>query len=304
VRIEAMVTAACSTAIAVSTFMSAVRRQEEARRRIAPGGTDVLDDGCGGQIEYTISDTAEQWSRPVIVCENGLGAPLESWDWIAQELRDEFTIVRYHRRGYGRSTSFMRPADAIMTLLDAVSPDVPISFVTHSMGALVTANSLNESPDLRDLTRTVIMVDGTDAELLGTHRESQHSLGRYRQMSMQEGLASLTGFSRWTASKIENDVNYRATVQKSFLTTSSSPRTLITAYREYMSEPLIGQELIASCRFSKLVVAAGDNVTQQRKFAGRTNSSFSVIDGSNHRSIIGKVTYARALADLIRRMAR
>ncbi|MGL5862550.1 MAG: hypothetical protein ACRCY9_14960 [Phycicoccus sp.] len=172
------------------------------------------------------------------------------------------------------------------------------------MGALVTANVLAESPDLRDRTKTVVMVDGTDAELLGAHRRPGPDLGRYRQMSMQEALASITGLSRWTAGKIENDVNYRATVQKSFLTTSSSPRTLVAAHREYVAEPLSGQGLMVSHPFPKHVIAAADNEKQQRRLAHRTGSSFSVVRGSNHRSVIGKIAHAREVADGIRKAMR
>lgn len=164
----------------------------------------------------------------------------------------------------------------------------------------MTANAIVESPRLRQQMRAVFVIDGTDAELLRNTRESPENLGRYRQMSIQEALASFTGVSRWTPHKVESDVNYRSTVQRSFLTTSTSPRTMIAAHREYMNEPLSGQAAMASHDFDRYVIAAGDNKIQQQELARRTDSTFSFVGGSNHRSIIGKTTFATTVARTVR----
>ncbi|RBM19624.1 alpha/beta fold hydrolase [Streptomyces sp. PT12] len=300
-RLESMVGSALAGALTVSTFVAATRRQEEARRRRAPGGTSVLADRIGGEIEYVLSGPPPAGGCPVIVCENGLGSPLESWDWIVQELQEEFTLLRYHRRGYARTSSVHRPAALIESLLEGLFGSVPVlCFVSHSIGSLVTANVLHESPRLRQRTKAVFTIDGTDATLLETARNSPEGLGRYRQMSIQEGLASVTGLSWWTVNKMAIDVNYRARVQESYLVEASHPRTLFVAHREYLNEPLIGQEALASYEFDRHVIAAGDNVTQQRELAKRTAADFSFIEKSNHRSIIGKITFARTVARTVR----
>jgi len=49
-----------------------------------------------------------------------------------------------------------------------------------------------------------------------------------------------------------------------------------------------------------LVLAAADNVAQQKDFAARIGATFAVIPGSTHRSVLGKIEYATVLADHVR----
>lgn len=85
----------------------------------------MLDAGAGGEIEYVLTEGDAPEGRPLIVCENGLGAPLESWDWILHHLHGDFSVLRYHRRGYSRTNSVERPAVILERLLDALAPAKP-----------------------------------------------------------------------------------------------------------------------------------------------------------------------------------
>lgn len=248
----------------------------------------------------TVHALAVDGSKPIVICENGLGSPLESWDWIEEELCEDFPVLRYHRRGYARTKSRLRPAQLLETLLREIAPGRPIIFLSHSIGALIAANAINESEELRDRVVGLYMLDGTDARLLKASRDSPPSIGQYRQMTMQEMLASVTGLNRWTVSKIERDVEYRPDIQRSYLVTSGGVRTLLSAQAEYLQEPLNGQEQLVDFQIALHVLAAADKVQQQENLAQHLGASFGVIDGSAHRSIIGRFHCAREVVRQVR----
>ena len=41
--------------------------------------------------------------KTVLVIETGIGSSFYDWHSIVQELKEDFTIVLYHRLGYGKS---------------------------------------------------------------------------------------------------------------------------------------------------------------------------------------------------------
>jgi pimeloyl-ACP methyl ester carboxylesterase len=298
-RFESLVAASTVGVLGVSSVVAMSRRREEYLRRLAPGGTATLADSFGLELEYSLTGPEDPADSPLVVCENGLGSPLEAWDWLVQELHGKSQVLRYHRRGYFRSTTRLDPDQALEFLLNAVAPRRPLMFVSYSIGALVTANVLKDSPSIRSRTVAVYIVDGTDADLLRESRRSRESLARYRQTSLQEGLSALTGMNRWTAGKTEADFNYRASVQKSVLNGSTMPRTLITAHREFVRTPVNGQAEMPGHGIAIQVIAAGNNAGQQKVLANKLGATLSVVEGSNHRSILGKASFARSVASTI-----
>lgn len=291
-------------ALTVSSAHALMCRRGEVRRRTGSPLVQLLPDGAGGQVECSLiaPDVSE---RPIIVFETGLGAPFESWDWLVQLLTGDYWLLRYHRRGLGRTRTRLRPGALVAHLLQQPDlPDQPVHLVGHSLGGLVLANNLSESPELRARTRSATMIDATDAELLGAERQERSKVRQFRQYCFQEGLAAVTGVGRWTANPVETEVNFRATTQRAFLTESSRPRTLRTAVREHAHEPLDGQRHLAGLPITKTVVAAADNVIQQRRLAERLGADLVVVPGSSHRSIIGRYAPATRVAATIREVAR
>lgn len=294
-------------ALTVSSTHALMRRREEVRRRTASPLVQLLPDGAGGQVECSLI-APEVAERPIVVFETGLGAPFESWDWLVQLLTGDYWLLRYHRRGLGRTRTRQRPGALVTRLLEhpdlADLPDQPVHLVGHSLGGLVLANNLLESPRLADRTVSATMIDTTDAELLHAERQERSKVRQFRQYCFQEGLAAVTGVGRWTANPVETEVNFRATTQRAFLTESSRPRTLRTAVREHAHEPLDGQRHLAGLPITKTVVAAADNVIQQRRLAERLGADLVVVPGSSHRSIIGRYAPATRVAATIREVAR
>lgn len=283
--------------------MAYVRSEEEFGRRGGLKGTKIHVDSEGRNIEFDYTKQRSGPPRPILILENGLGSPLESWDWICHFLRPDFDILRYHRRGYGRTKSLMRPADILEELLRELSPTGPIVFISHSVGALVTANAISESRYIQKRTQDIFIVDGTDDQLLTIDRSTKQRSGRFKQTIVQEAIGSVTGLNRWVTSSVERDVEYRPDIQRSFLITASCVRTQVAALREYLSEPVGHQEDLGSMGISQHVLAAADNVEQQTSLATRLGADFTVVPESSHRSIIGKLSCAEVVAENVRKNA-
>ena len=287
-------------ALAVSAGNAHLRRGEELRRRASSPMVRQVNDGEGGSVECSASVSPDP-ERPVVVFETGLGGSVDGWDWFQQSLSEDLTLLRYYRRGHGRTRSRLRPGALVLRILDELDlSSRSIHFVGHSLGGLIIANSLWEFPALADRVSSVTLIDSTDAELLGKERAEASEVRRFRQYCFQEGLASVTGLNRWTGSPVEMEVNLRATAQKAFMTESSRPRTLMVAVREHTHEPLVGQVHLASLPIVKSVLAASDNVIQQRRLADKLSAEFVVIPDSSHRSVIGRYSSAMTVAKHIR----
>nr|WP_091734673.1 alpha/beta hydrolase [Microbacterium azadirachtae] len=296
-KLEQAVSIGVTAALGVSAALAFARHEEEFARRLGLKGTSVVDDHAGKHIEYDVSIKP---GAATIIFESGLGSPLESWDWIWQDLRPHFTLLRYHRSGIGRSTSRLRPAQMIELLLSRFVADGPVLIVSHSIGAVIAANAIAESDVLRSRLEGIYMVDATDAELLGRERNTPASVGQYHQMTLQELLSAFLGTNRWTVNKIERDVAYLPDPQRAYVVTSAMPRTLLAAQREYDLEAVDNQSSLASLPIARHVLAASDNVKQQQALASRLDASFHVIAGSSHRSILGKPTPAASVSEIIR----
>jgi 3-oxoadipate enol-lactonase len=83
--------------------------------------TIKTDDGCQIHVEIAGSETA-----PALMLSNSLGTDLHMWDDQAQEFAKHFRLIRYDRRGHGKSEvprgpySFDRLGRDILAVLDAL----------------------------------------------------------------------------------------------------------------------------------------------------------------------------------------
>jgi 3-oxoadipate enol-lactonase len=82
------------------------------------------------QLHYRIDgDTEDGGSKPWLMFCNSLGTDLHMWDTQARELSDRFRVLRYDRRGHGRSTAPSAPftlsdlGKDVLALLDALQID-------------------------------------------------------------------------------------------------------------------------------------------------------------------------------------
>ncbi|MEV5985547.1 alpha/beta hydrolase [Streptomyces sp. NPDC052051] len=298
-KFERQVLAAFGAAAVVSAYISYIQMEEEYTRRHGLKGTSVVDGPDGRGIEYTFTSRGHGAHTPVVVLESGLGAPLESWDWVADLLAEDFRILRYHRSGYWRSKSTSRPAGMLEHLLHRYAPDGDVILCGHSMGALAAMNAFAESAYLRGRTRALHIVDGTDAVLLDEDRASKRRVGRYNQDTARRMLGAVLGTTRWLTSPAERELEYRPDIQLAYLASMSSPQMLLTARREYLNEPTHGQQFLANSDVRRLVISAGNNAEQQKKLSQRIAADFHVVPESGHRSIVAKRPFAKQVARVI-----
>ncbi|MEV6806805.1 alpha/beta hydrolase [Streptomyces sp. NPDC051132] len=284
----------------VSAYTAYIRLEEEYTRRFGLKGTAVIDGPDGRDIEYSFSVTEHTATAPVVVLESGLGAPLESWDWVTEILARDFRVLRYHRSGYWRSKSASRPGRMLERLLRRLAPDGEVILCGHSMGALAAMNVLAESDYVRERTRALHIVDGTDAVLLEEDRMSKRRVGRYNQDTARRLLGSALGTTRWLTSPAERELEYRPDIQRACLASMSSPQMLLTARREYLNEPTHGQQFVAESDVRRTVIAAAGNAEQQQRLSERIKSQYHVVPDSGHRSIIAKRPLAEQVARIIR----
>src|SRR5262249_12006142 len=99
--------------------------------------TIKADDGCPIHVEIEGRDGA-----PVLMLSNSLGTNLHMWDDQASEFAKHFRLVRYDRRGHGRSGvpkgpySMERFGGDVLAILDALNIK-KISWCGLSMGGMV-----------------------------------------------------------------------------------------------------------------------------------------------------------------------
>ncbi|MEX5297020.1 alpha/beta hydrolase [Kocuria sp. CPCC 205268] len=297
--IETRVAALTAFATVASSTVVRAKRTEELARRQGLKGTRLLPDGQGGHVEYLLTGNPSS-TEPVIVCENGLGEPLEGWDWVEFFLREDYRILRYHRSRYGRTTSSLRPGQLIELLLRALAPEHPVAYVGHSIGSLVMSNAVRESAHLRARVRSITIIDGTDPDLLETDRSSATKAAKFRQVTRQRRLAGTIGFNWWGPDMMARQVAYRPDVQNAYRLFISDSATLRTATTEYTTEPLTGLTDPEGLPVNRHVFGAADNVIQQSRLAEKLRADLSIIPGSGHRSILGYPEHALYLTRLLR----
>lgn len=297
-RLESEFGLGLGLALAVSADVARRRRRAERARRKGLRGTSVMPDGRGREIEYHVCG-ATDGTAPVVYCENGLGSPLESWDWLAHLLAPWARVVRYHRGGYSRSTSQVSSTRASELVLREQAPTGPVHLVAHSIGALAAANTLVESDWVRERAKSLTLIDPTDAQLLDAERGNRRKVGFNQQLMVQDALGAITGLNRWGINRLWREVEYRPDIQEAFVTESLTPRTLWNARREYCSLATVGQHQIGK-DIPTTVIAASDKETQQRRLAERLEAAVIVLPNSSHRSVIGRLECAEAIAEHVK----
>jgi pimeloyl-ACP methyl ester carboxylesterase len=132
------------------------------RRRIPAPGRFVEDDGV--RLHVVV-----EGSGPLVVIDSGLGGSCIEWAAVAASLRDEATVVRYDRPGFGWSPgaacdrSPRAAAERIIGLLDALGLDGPAVLVGHSLGGLHVRLVASLHPDR---VAGLVLVDPSHEDML------------------------------------------------------------------------------------------------------------------------------------------
>lgn len=288
--------------VAVASGLVAHEKRRIAEsRRLGPKGTSRLETGTG-LVEYTVDRPPgrPEPSDPVVVLECGLGQSLESWQWVAERLGRDHTVIRYHRSRYGSTTSRASSGDLLAAVLDEVGAKGEIVVVTHSIGSLCASSYVND-PRFAGRIGKVVVVDGTDPELLAADRADRQKFGKFVQAQVHTLFAAVTGIYAWVPNAVERQAGYTPDTQYGHVQFVFSPGNIVNAIREYVGVDT--DEALANLRAVKsvLVVASAENAEQQSALAGKLGADVEVIEGAGHRSIIGYRHHAEKVEEAIRR---
>ncbi|MDI9930575.1 alpha/beta hydrolase [Rhodococcus sp. IEGM 1354] len=240
-------------------------------------------------------------SSPLVVFENGLGTPIETWQWVVENL-PTLNCVRYNRAGYGESS---RGIDVLAGYRYAATefPEArTVVYVGHSIGSLAIHDVLARLEPADRRPDHIVLVDGTDPVLFRDMACIPERLGKVTQSLELEILSSLFDNTRRSRA-FEDDMDYPRSIHEAHLAFSSCVATQLQARREFL-------RFVAAPEFAPLgvpvsVVAADSGIegaeghaAAQRALADRVNAtSLTVVPHSNHLSVIGFRSRAREVAE-------
>ncbi|WP_234323176.1 alpha/beta fold hydrolase [Streptomyces bikiniensis] len=286
--------------VLASALIAREKRLTARERRLGPKGSARLRH-AGGDVEYRVDRPGDgAASRTVIVLECGLGQSLESWEWVAEGLARHHTVVRYHRSGYGLTTSRAASGDLLAAVLDEIGAEGEIVVVTHSIGSLSAASYVRD-PRFADRVDKLVVVDGTDPALLDEDRTDRRRFGTFLQAQLYTLLAAVTGIYEWAPNAVERQAGYTPDTQFGHVQFVFSPRNVVNSVREYRAVRTEGALSRLGAVPSVLVVASDEFADQQAALAEKLGAKYEVVHGSAHRSIIGHRHHAEKVEDAVRR---
>ncbi|MFQ6397867.1 alpha/beta fold hydrolase [Nocardia sp. KC 131] len=295
---------------ATSSVVAAARRGSARSARRSGTAGNSLFPTHDGVVEYRYL-RARGTATATVVCENGLCAPLEGWDWLATELAGTCNVLVYHRAGYGATRTRHEPGEIIEAILrEREASDPRIVYVGHSLGGLIAVDAVTRFPWLRNRVRQLVLIDSTDAAELAVMFDSPERRGKVEQSFLLEYLGGILG-TLAIANPFLREVDYRAGVQRAFGDFSIDTRNIRNAQRELRRYAASADAAThpLPCRVQVVAAEYGPDGPDahrrsQESLAGRLGAPMSVVLGSAHRSIIGRQEHASQVAALIRDGAR
>jgi len=115
-----------------------------------------------GKIEYTLIKNAD--SNETVVLENGLAAPLKTWEKIIPQISKKATVFAYNRPGYGESDKPQTPRDAqnvtaeLREILAGVGLKPPYIMAGFSLGGLYAQYFARRYPEE---IKALLLIDST-----------------------------------------------------------------------------------------------------------------------------------------------
>lgn len=287
-----------------AAYASRRRAHNRALRAHLPDRRVVeLSDGYRVECAARIADV----SAPTILFENGLGEGFEAWDWVRMFLSPNQNFLSYNRAGYGKTTP-QRRQGLVPELLGELKVTGEVYCVAHSIGSLEIARSSYQESLTDWGVRGAVFVDGTDPEAFCRLASSAQTSDRVLQTMDLKLISSIFG-TNMLASDLEFEVDYRASVQRDYISFCEDTRTAIAAKNELAYLQRVWKNLPPSGVPQGLgtVVAAQNSPSgrdahssEQRNLQQFLGTSKIVqVAGAGHRSILGVAQYAAIVAQVI-----
>ena len=289
-----------SAVLSVSIASTVNRYRNEYKRRTGLNGNEFLKDNDGNTIEYNL-DLNEN-SNILIVFENGLGTPLESWDYVKLFLKGSYNLLFYNRPKHGFTSTNLSNCGALEKIVkEKVGNDIRIIFVCHSIGALAGCTAVENSPYIKSRTEKIILVDGTEPDLFEAYRNDSEQKGEFMQMCFQKAMAGFFGFQWWGIDKYARRTSYRPDIQESVRLFEANPKEIFITLSEYFNIRVDSlKSILMQQQVAVSIISSFERRTQQKKLAEDFGIPFSLIDKSTHYSIIGHPEFAWELTREVR----
>lgn len=106
--------------------------------------------------------------KTTLVIETGIGNSFYDWYSLIEEIKDYFTVIIYHRQGYGKSNLPISPrttrniSNELNTLLKEIGVNEKYVILGHSFGGLCVQQYVKMYPDE---IKAVVLVDSTSYNL-------------------------------------------------------------------------------------------------------------------------------------------
>ncbi|MCW1241426.1 alpha/beta fold hydrolase [Bacillus pretiosus] len=164
-------------------------------------------------------------SKQTVVIQTGMGCSFYDWLPIIEKLSQHFTVVSYHRPGYGKSElgshsrTTLQATKELHTLLEKLDIYEPIILIGHSYGGLCAQHftMLHE-----DKLRALILVDSTSMNL---HRLDELHLPISDQTDSDDiWLKKYNTYSKMDVDRLYNELKHMLVDQsRQYIEFSISP---------------------------------------------------------------------------------
>jgi pimeloyl-ACP methyl ester carboxylesterase len=295
--------AAMGTAATVQQLLTVRDR----RRYPAPGLLVHVD---GRRIHLQVRGAAS--AGPTVVLEAGMGSFSPNWYWVQEDLAPVVRNVSYDRAGLGWSRRSRRPRDAqaiAMELRDAMREaaiEPPYVLAGHSFGGLPVRAFADLYPEL---TAGLVLVDASHPDQWvrwpTPHADrilevSQRIFGWLGWLGVLRALNLSRGITAGLPARQAAELRAGAALPGFAATEAAQMRSWSVSREQLNAAGPLGDLPLAVLAVSEQPLGGELLTALQRELAELTQgSSFEVVQGASHESLISNREHARVVARTI-----
>jgi pimeloyl-ACP methyl ester carboxylesterase len=303
-RKAALLAAAAMGSAATVQQMLTVR---DRRRYPAPGLLVHVD---GRRIHLQVRGAAS--AGPTVVLEAGMGSFSPNWYWVQEDLAPVVRNVSYDRAGLGWSRRSRRPRDAqaiAMELRDAMREaaiEPPYVLAGHSFGGLPVRAFADLYPEL---TAGLVLVDASHPDQWvrwpTPHADrilevSQRIFGWLGWLGVLRALNLSRGITAGLPARQAAELRAGAALPGFAATEAAQMRSWSVSREQLNAASPLGDLPLAVLAVSEQPLGGELLTALQRELAELTQgSSFEVVQGASHESLISNREHARVVARTI-----
>ncbi|HLL81715.1 MAG TPA: alpha/beta fold hydrolase [Longimicrobium sp.] len=270
----------------------------------------------GGHKLHLFCQGESKPGEPTVVLEGGAFSASSAWSWIQPELAKRYRACAYDRAGLAWSEPGTAPPDAehvakqLHTLLERAGVKGPYVLAGHSLGGLFARVFTARYPD--EVTAVVFIDAGHPDQMERFPEEARQQAARMEKaMDLMPTLARL-GAIRISGMMTSQAKGLPAQAAEASAALLSSPAHLGAAVRERLSWPEIAAQTRAVGSLGDkplLVITAGKvepvslaevwKALSLELAALSTRSTYEVVEGANHMSLLTDAGHAQRVADAI-----